>query len=396
MSEYQYYEFQAIDRPLSDKEMKALRAVSTRAEITQRSFINEYSYGDFKGDVDDWMAKYFDAFIYYANWGTHIFKLSFPVELLDFTSIESYCQDSNDGLEVFKKNNKITLSFSSGNEGDGEWIEAGEWPLSSLLPIRNDLIRGDFRALYIGWLSGVQDVEEWNEDEEYDDYDKETLEPPVPPGLAELNESLISLVEFLEVDQDWLDAAAARSVSLKDTIFSQEAVHQWLANMDSAKKDEWLGQILAESMGGHQKSLTQLLQSFLKTHHKMEDSKEQKRRSVEELRVEAKDRAEKRKQLKAEKKAQEKEGKEKEHRLAREKHLKTLRGQEAILWREVEDLINKGIATSYKKAIELLIDLRDLAMQGNDDKFPIKLSDLRNRHERRKSFIQLLNDAGLK
>ena len=30
MSEYQYYEFQAIDRPLSQAEMAAVRALSTR------------------------------------------------------------------------------------------------------------------------------------------------------------------------------------------------------------------------------------------------------------------------------------------------------------------------------------------------------------------------------
>jgi hypothetical protein len=32
MSEYQYYEFQAIDRHLTDKEMSELRSFSTRAE----------------------------------------------------------------------------------------------------------------------------------------------------------------------------------------------------------------------------------------------------------------------------------------------------------------------------------------------------------------------------
>ena len=35
MSEYQYYEFQAIDRCLTDHEMCDLRTVSTRADITK-------------------------------------------------------------------------------------------------------------------------------------------------------------------------------------------------------------------------------------------------------------------------------------------------------------------------------------------------------------------------
>jgi hypothetical protein len=70
MSEYQYYEFQAIDRRLTDLEMAELRAHSTRARITPTSFVNDYSWGSFKGDEDAWMEKYFDAFLHLANWGT--------------------------------------------------------------------------------------------------------------------------------------------------------------------------------------------------------------------------------------------------------------------------------------------------------------------------------------
>lgn len=42
MSEYQYYEFAAIDRPLTKTEMAELQAVSTRAAITSYSFSNHY------------------------------------------------------------------------------------------------------------------------------------------------------------------------------------------------------------------------------------------------------------------------------------------------------------------------------------------------------------------
>lgn len=35
MSEYQYYEFQAVDRCLTDKEMGELRSFSTRANLLQ-------------------------------------------------------------------------------------------------------------------------------------------------------------------------------------------------------------------------------------------------------------------------------------------------------------------------------------------------------------------------
>ena len=50
MSEYQYYEFTAVDRPLTGREQAELRSLSTRADITATSFVNTYEWGDFKGD----------------------------------------------------------------------------------------------------------------------------------------------------------------------------------------------------------------------------------------------------------------------------------------------------------------------------------------------------------
>jgi len=70
MSEYQYYEFRSIDRPLSARQMDELRKVSSRARITPGGFVNDYNYGDFRGDPDKLIDKYFDAFLHLANWGT--------------------------------------------------------------------------------------------------------------------------------------------------------------------------------------------------------------------------------------------------------------------------------------------------------------------------------------
>jgi hypothetical protein len=48
--------------------MAELRALSTRATITPTRLQNVYHWGDFKGDPSTWMEKYFDAFVYVANW----------------------------------------------------------------------------------------------------------------------------------------------------------------------------------------------------------------------------------------------------------------------------------------------------------------------------------------
>ena len=91
MSEYQYYEFQAIDRPLTRKEMEELRSYSTRARITPASFINEYSWGNFKGNAELWMERYFDAFLYLANWGSRVLELRLPAPQLDQDTRRLYC-----------------------------------------------------------------------------------------------------------------------------------------------------------------------------------------------------------------------------------------------------------------------------------------------------------------
>jgi hypothetical protein len=89
MSEYQYYEFLAIDRPLSADEMGELRALSTRAEITPWSFVNTYDWGNFRGNPSTLMERYFDAFLYLANWGTHRLMLRVPRRLLDQKTAEA-------------------------------------------------------------------------------------------------------------------------------------------------------------------------------------------------------------------------------------------------------------------------------------------------------------------
>ena len=52
VSEYQYYEFLAIDRPLTAKQIDEVGRWSTRAKITSTSFVNEYHFGDFRGSPE--------------------------------------------------------------------------------------------------------------------------------------------------------------------------------------------------------------------------------------------------------------------------------------------------------------------------------------------------------
>src|SRR3546814_18670170 len=90
MSEYQYYAFQAVDRPLSSGQQEMLRAISSRGRITATSFVNTYQWGDFKGDPSALMAAMFDLHLYFANWGTRRFAMRLPRRLVDRAALVAF------------------------------------------------------------------------------------------------------------------------------------------------------------------------------------------------------------------------------------------------------------------------------------------------------------------
>lgn len=67
MSEYQYYEFQAIDRPLTPEQQDQIRKLSSRVRPTATQAVFTYSYGDFRGDPLKVLEQHFDAMLYVAN-----------------------------------------------------------------------------------------------------------------------------------------------------------------------------------------------------------------------------------------------------------------------------------------------------------------------------------------
>lgn len=193
MSEYQYYEFRALDAPLSDHQLKAIRALSTRAELTPTSFINEYHFGDFKGNPNAMMEKYYDAFLYFANWGTRRLMLRLPSGAIGNDVLKHYCP--GDGLSFKKKGKNVILEFHCEGESD-YWEEPPA--LSSLTPLRNDILSGDLRSLYLGWLACVQRGE----------VEDKVPEPPVPAGLGSLTTALQSFAKFLCLDTALIAVAA--------------------------------------------------------------------------------------------------------------------------------------------------------------------------------------------
>lgn len=230
MSEYQRYEFVAFDRPLTAKQMAELRTVSTRAEITPTRFFNEYHWGDFKGDAVKLVGRYFDAHLYLANWGTRRLMLRLQSEQVSAKSLRPYfvggaARASTAGRHV------VVQLCSDDEESDYYADESDDASLAALAPLRTELLEGDFRVAYLAWLLALQ----------AGDIAEDAMEPPMPPGLADLTGAQQALVEFLRLDHDLLNAAAAASPALTN---DSASARRWLLALKPRAKDEWLERAL--------------------------------------------------------------------------------------------------------------------------------------------------------
>ena len=243
MSEYQYYEFQALDKPLTKQQQKELRSLSSRAEITATSFVNEYNYGDFRGEPQKLMERYFDAFCYLANWGTRRLMFRLPKTVLDAQTARRYCH--SDAASVTETADHVIIDLCLDRDPDDEWLE-GSGLLEGMVQARSDLAAGDLRLLYLAWLLGIQRA-----DQEDDGFEDET-EPPVPAGLGELSAPLEAIAEFLEIYEDLLAVAASASPQAAEP--QPDALAAWVLTLPATEKDTLLT-MLASGQGTQAQAL---------------------------------------------------------------------------------------------------------------------------------------------
>lgn len=379
MSEYQYYEFAAVDKPLNEKDMQALRKLSSRAQITPSSFVNEYNWGDFKGNPLKLVEKYFDAFLYVANWGTRWMMLKVPRNLVDVHLVKKYCPGHS--AAIHEKGDQLIFEFASETE-DYEWEEGEGW-LSSLISLRADIINSDYRSLYLSWLFCAQ-MEEMEDDE---------LEPPVPPNLADFNAPLKSFVDFMRLDTDLVAVAAENSIS-ENRHTDPKDLRTWIHNLPASKKDDILFRLL-DTPSPHLGA--ELFQQFQQTvSAKANSNIDTQLRSVLDLISRAETYAEERKRQAAEQKAKKQARKKREKALAREKYIESLVGREDSIWKKVADFIDSKQPAKYDEAVELLVDLRDINKKtGKEKDFKQKLKTICENHHRKVSFLKRLQKAGL-
>jgi len=366
MSEYQYYEFQAIDRPLDQAAQQALRAISSRARITPTSFTNHYEWGDLKADPRDLVVRWFDLHLYLANWGSRRLIMRLPKRLLNRKDIDPFlCQI--DWVEIITSGDSLVFDMSRYELEPDDYSEDGAGWLAALAPLRSDVLAGDFRLFYLLWLAAVEDGVVADDEIE------------LMQGIGPLTGALEAFANFFVIDPDLVQAAA----ELEADEAAMSDLRRDLARMSERDKTE----LLLRLADGEAHVGAELKKRLRRQNQGVSAS----RRTAGTLRARAQAIAAARAHALAERLEAERRRQAKEEEEARRVRLDALRQRGASVWREIEEEIERRNASGYDRAASLLADLQTLAAEQNDRQdFDSRLASIRARHERKGKFIERL------
>lgn len=221
MSEYQYLVFRAVDRPLTDRELKYARKQSTRAEIDQWSFRNEYNFGDFRGDAKGLLNRGYDVHLHYADFGIRTIMMTLPTGLPCDESIWSQFINGESTQWLPNASGGGILAITPGFE-PGYLHDVWEYEpiVRAAVQVRNEIIQGDLRSLFVVGLCGAEDM---NDSYFYDGM------PPVPAGVAEASHACRTLLEFYGESPLMLQALEASTETAPSLPSRKEIIAQWLS-----------------------------------------------------------------------------------------------------------------------------------------------------------------------
>jgi hypothetical protein len=380
MSEYQYYEFAAIDRPLTRDDMATLRSISSRATISPTSFVNEYHWGDLKADPAQWMRRYFDAFVYTANWCSCRFALRLSREVFKKADLTDFANDCSLTIDDAATHWIINWSLDDSEDDERFGMEDGRGWMGRLAPLRDELMRGDLRPLYLGWLAGASSC----------DVDDDAHEPEVPPGMAQLSAAQQALVEFLGIDPDLVAAAAAGSQEPEEWT-DDDSVETWVAGLS---RNEMRIVFTLLLQGEAQLAERRVKSEFFEWQRESgtDMPSPAPRRTIAELL----DLAETAQEVHIEQETQEQTQLQSEQREKREAFLATMAADFDRCWSALDACAEHETASSYEQVKCMIADLADAyAGMSRQADFDHALRLFVGRHAKRAALVRRLVAAGL-
>jgi hypothetical protein len=302
-----------------------------------------------------------------------------PGNLLDGYDLEDFAK-----LTRYKDYDILNIEFGE-IEGPDTWIE---YDLGSLIPIRDELMEGDLRALYIVWLAaqnmiGDYDDDEEDEDEEYEDGDEEEEYeidvPSVPPGFGALTGAQKELAALLQVPEEMLVAAARHSSAGKVPVATnEEDIAAWVKLLPPERGNEYLVRLARNEPG--------LSRLFLRELRERSQDRTSATSPAGERVASATLLAE----SAAVKAQMEREMREQEE-AARRRHLQDIDEHKDTYWRQVDMAAVRGTGTGYDEAVRILVELRDAANYFKENQaFEARFRVWVQSHLRRPAFLKRL------
>jgi len=348
MSEYQRYEFMTIDRPLTRAQLDEVNQLSSHIEANPTHAFIEYHWGDFKHDPINVLYRYFDGFLYWANWGSPQLAFRFPHGVLPANLMDDY--DFEDFVTFTRHNDYDILAIQFGEmEAPDQWIE---YELGSLIPIRDELMEGDLRALYIVWLASQCMMFGYEEDQEEEDY--EIIVPPVPPAFDKLTEAQMSLVELLRVPEELVLAASQHSIGTMSPI-RKDDFDTWISSLPEERKDEYLLRLAHDEPG--------LSRQFVRDLRELHQDKDSVRASTGERVTYATLNSES-KTIKARREREKREHEQAE----RLRHLQYVHDHQEQYWFQINQAVEHTVGARYDDAVRDLVELREAAKHFHETK----------------------------
>jgi len=302
--------------------------------------------------------------------------LRFPRGILPVDLLEGY--DFDDFVTFTRYSDYDILDIHFGEmEAPDEWTN---YELGSLIGIRDELMEGDLRSLYITWLASQRMSEGYyDEEDEGDEGDGEENEeistPPVPPAFGTLTAAQEALAELLQVPQELLGAAAQHSSAATST--PAVDVTAWVPLLPSERRDDYLVR-LAHNEPGLSHLLVRELRELSQDKHAEQSTGERVTYSTlltESKAVKAQLERERREQAQA----------------ARQRHLQDIHKHQNNYWHQVDEAVMRGSGTGYDEAAQVLVELREVANHFNEtEEFQERFRAWVRPHLRRPAFIKRL------
>ena len=357
MSEFQLYDFRTIDRPLTSSERQTVSGWSSRSKVSTTKAVFTYSYGDFSKNVEEVVAQYFDMALYLSSYGMRQIVFRFPLKDIDYKALSAFDIDASEatscttGIEIRKKGDYALVNIEYNDDDSGGWIDEDDSSLDDFISLRDDILRGDYRSLFVVWLQMAYmvnrtDLYDDDDDNEYDGDDDEGLEmPPVPANLKTISGAISGFMDFFGVDEDLVAAAAEFSENSKTV---EPNFEKALLQLDEKEKTDWLLRLL--------KGETRLEASLKKrlSQFQTEDIKSSKKVTLNQVLA-----------LVGEKESERKAQAAVDAHNAHVKKMNDLAKKEANLWISVENDLKSSSYKQHDEAVQTLKDLHEMALYFN-------------------------------